>query len=172
MRKVIGIRIGSSCPLDIIFSSPSGRAITLPRRSGVKLSRAECWIRKPESLKFRNSGDGHDGYPDICPGMAEAARKKLGSIRPGISPSGRSPARESREPSIPSTKRRIEEAWVPRFTIMWGLLRLVRGDLNARLKSGGLHVNEALFLTQLEDVEHGCHHRGTGEKGKDRDDRP
>ena len=57
--------------------------------------------------------------------------------------------------SIPSTKRRMEEAWGAKVYDHVGATEIGAWGFECTAQPGGLHVNEALFLTQLEDVETG-----------------
>src|SRR4030043_2284392 len=91
--------------------------------------------------------------PTYILGMADTARKKL-----GIDPAEDLTIRKitcAGEPgaSIPSTKRRMEEAWGAKVYDHVGATEIGAWGFECTAQPGGLHVNEALFLTQLENIE-------------------
>ena len=93
--------------------------------------------------------------PTYILGMADTAKKKL-----GIDPAKDLTIRKitcAGEPgaSIPSTKQRMEEAWGAKVYDHVGATEIGAWGYECTAQSGGLHVNEALFLAQLEDVETG-----------------
>jgi phenylacetate-CoA ligase len=57
--------------------------------------------------------------------------------------------------SIPATKRRMEEAWGASVFDHIGATEIGAWSFECGEQPGGLHVNEALFLVQIEDVETG-----------------
>lgn len=104
--------------------------------------------------------------PTYVLGMADTARKKL-----GIDPARDLWVRKitcAGEPgaSIPSTKRRIEEAWGAKVYDHVGATEVGAWGFECAEQPGGLHVNEALFLVQLEDLETGEVIEEPGRKGK------
>ena len=104
--------------------------------------------------------------PTYVLGMADTAKKKLGI----------DPARDlfirkitcAGEPgaSIPSTKQRMEEAWGAKVYDHVGATEIGAWGFECVAQPGGLHVNEALFLTQLEDIETGKLIEEPGRRGK------
>jgi phenylacetate-CoA ligase len=104
--------------------------------------------------------------PTYVLGMAEAAREKLGI----------DPARDlsitkitcAGEPgaSIPSTKKRMEEAWGAKVYDHVGATEIGAWGFECQHQSGGLHVNEALFLVQLEDFTTGALIEESGIQGR------
>ncbi len=104
--------------------------------------------------------------PTYVLGMAETARKKLGI----------DPARDltikkitcAGEPgaSIPSTKRRLEEAWGAKVYDHVGATEIGAWGFECLEQPGGLHVNEALFMVQLEDLTTGELIEEAGRRGK------
>ena len=93
--------------------------------------------------------------PTYVLNMAETARKKLGldpakdlSIQ-RITCAGEPGA------SIPSTKQRMEEAWGAKVFDHIGATEIGAWSFECLEQPGGLHVNEGLFLVQIEDVETG-----------------
>ena len=93
--------------------------------------------------------------PTYILGMADTARKKLG-IDPAtdlniqkITCAGEPGA------SIPTTKKRMEEAWGAKVYDHIGATEIGAWSYECEEQPGGLHVNEGLFLVQIEDVETG-----------------
>jgi len=104
--------------------------------------------------------------PTYILGMADTAKKKL-----GIDPAKDLSIRKitcAGEPgaSIPSTKQRMEEAWGAKVYDHVGATEIGAWGYECTAQSGGLHVNEALFLAQLEDVETGEIIEEPGRRGK------
>ncbi|MCF8104830.1 MAG: hypothetical protein K9K64_05065 [Desulfohalobiaceae bacterium] len=93
--------------------------------------------------------------PTYVLNMAETARKKLGL----------DPARDfhiqritcAGEPgaNIPSTKQRMEETWGAKVFDHIGATEIGAWSFECLEQPGGLHVNDGLFLVQIEDVESG-----------------
>ncbi len=93
--------------------------------------------------------------PTYVLGMADTARRKL-----GIDPAKALTIRRitcAGEPgaSIPTTKRRMEEAWGAKVYDHIGATEIGAWSYECLEQPGGLHVNEALFLVEIEDVETG-----------------
>lgn len=91
--------------------------------------------------------------PTYILGMADTAR--------GM---GRDPSRLSIEritcagepgASIPATKRRMEEAWGARVYDHSGATEIGAWSFECTAQPGGIHVNEAMFLVELFDLETG-----------------
>jgi phenylacetate-CoA ligase len=104
--------------------------------------------------------------PTYVLGMADTALKKL-----GINPAKDLTIRKitcAGEPgaSIPSTKRRMEEAWGAKVYDHVGATEIGAWGFECMEQPGGLHVNEALFLVELEDLETGQLIEEAGRKGK------
>ncbi|MFZ7113118.1 MAG: phenylacetate--CoA ligase family protein [Desulfatiglandales bacterium] len=103
--------------------------------------------------------------PTYILGMADTAKKKMGldpekmSIRK-ITCAGEPGA------SIPATKKRMEEAWNAKVYDHAGATEIGAWCFECEEQSGGLHVNEALFLVEIEDVETGEPIYETGRRGK------
>lgn len=93
--------------------------------------------------------------PTYVLNMAETAKNKLGL----------DPARDlhvqritcAGEPgaNIVSTKKRMEEAWGAKVFDHIGATEIGAWSFECQEQPGGLHVNEGLFLVQIEDVESG-----------------
>ena len=93
--------------------------------------------------------------PTYVLGMADTARRKL-----GIDPAKELTIRRitcAGEPgaSIPTTKRRMEEAWGAKVYDHIGATEIGAWSYECLEQPGGLHVNEALFLVEIEDIETG-----------------
>jgi phenylacetate-CoA ligase len=104
--------------------------------------------------------------PTYVLGMADSAKKKL-----GIDPARDLSIRKitcAGEPgaSIPSTKQRMEEAWGAKVYDHVGATEIGAWGYECAAQPGGLHVNEALFLVQLEDIETGEIIEEPGRRGK------
>jgi phenylacetate-CoA ligase len=104
--------------------------------------------------------------PTYVLGMADAARRELGL----------DPAKDlniskilcAGEPgaSIPSTKKRMEEAWGAKVYDHVGATEIGAWGYECTAQPGGLHVNEALFLVEIEDVMTGEIITEPGRRGK------
>lgn len=68
--------------------------------------------------------------------------------------------------SIPATKKRMEEAWGAKVYDHVGATEIGAWAYECTAQPGGLHVNEALFLAELEDMETGEPITEPGERGK------
>jgi phenylacetate-CoA ligase len=103
--------------------------------------------------------------PTYILGMAETARSKM-----GIDPAelGISKITCAGEPgaSIPSTKRRMEEAWHAKVFDHAGATEIGAWSYECRHQPGGMHVNEAFFLVEIEDLDTGEIIETAGRQGK------
>ena len=104
--------------------------------------------------------------PTYVLGMADAARNKLG-IEPAkdlniqkITCAGEPGA------SIPTTKKRMEAAWGAKVYDHIGATEIGAWSYECTEQPGGLHVNEALFLVEIEDIETGEVITNPGKEGK------
>jgi len=104
--------------------------------------------------------------PTYVLGMADAARNKLG-IEPArdlsiqkITCAGEPGA------SIPTTKKRMEAAWGAKVYDHIGATEIGAWSYECTEQPGGLHVNEALFLVEIEDIETGEIITNPGKEGK------
>jgi phenylacetate-CoA ligase len=102
--------------------------------------------------------------PTYVLGMADTARKM------GIAPSslGIRKITCAGEPgaSIPPTKKRMEEAWSAKVYDHAGATEIGAWCFECTAQSGGLHVNEAFFLVEIQDVETGEYIEEPGRRGK------
>jgi phenylacetate-CoA ligase len=105
------------------------------------------------------------GTPTYMLSMAATARDKL-----GIDPSALSIEKITcaGEPgaSIPSTKQRMEEAWGAKVYDHAGATEIGAWSYECTAQPGGMHVNEAFFLVEIEDVETGAIIDEPGRRGK------
>jgi phenylacetate-CoA ligase len=103
--------------------------------------------------------------PTYVLGMAETARSKM-----GIDPAelGISKITCAGEPGagIPSTKRRMEEAWNAKVFDHAGATEIGAWSYECRHQPGGMHVNEAFFLVEIEDLDTGKIIETAGRQGK------
>ncbi len=102
--------------------------------------------------------------PTYILGMAETARKM------GINPPTDLFIRKitvAGEPggSIPATRKRMEDAWGAKVFDQVGSTEIGHWGWECRHQAG-LHVNEGLFLVELEDIETGKPIDKPGQKGK------
>lgn len=68
--------------------------------------------------------------------------------------------------SIPSTKKRMQEAWGAKVFDHCGATEIGAWGFECEEQSGGIHVNEALFLAQVEDLETGELVQEPGRRGR------
>lgn len=105
------------------------------------------------------------GTPTYILGMAETARRRLGLDPSSLSIEKITCAGEPGA-SIPGTKHRMESAWGARVYDHAGATEIGAWSYECEAQPGGLHVNEALFLVEIEDVETGRIIREPGRRGK------
>jgi phenylacetate-CoA ligase len=91
--------------------------------------------------------------PTYVLGMADAAKNKL-----GIDPAkdlGIHKITCAGEPgaSIPTTKKRMQDAWGAKVYDHIGATEIGAWSYECTEQPGGLHVNEGLFLVEIEDLE-------------------
>ena len=103
--------------------------------------------------------------PTYVLGMADTARDKM-----GIDPAGLGIKRITcaGEPGalIPATKKRMEEAWNAKVFDHAGATEIGAWGFECEAQPGALHINEAMFLTQVEDIETGQLVTEPGRRGK------
>jgi phenylacetate-CoA ligase len=68
--------------------------------------------------------------------------------------------------SIPTTKKRMEEAWGAKVYDHAGATEIGAWCYECAAQPGGLHVNEGLFLVEIEDMETGDIIEEPGRRGK------
>jgi phenylacetate-CoA ligase len=103
--------------------------------------------------------------PTYVLGMADTARRKLG-IDPAkdlqirrITVAGEAGG------SVPATKKRMEEAWGAKVYDHVGATEIGAWSFECAYQSG-LHINEALFLVEIEDIDSGEIITEPGRRGK------
>ena len=121
----------------------------------------EARILKMQELKCTAFG----ATPTYVLGLADKARKM------GIDPAKDLYIRRitvAGEPggSIPTTKKRMEDAWGAKVYDHIGATEIGAWCYECTEQPGGLHVNEGLFLVEIEDVETGELITGPGKRGK------
>ena len=103
--------------------------------------------------------------PTYVLGMAETARSKLG-IDPRELTIRRITCAGEPGALVPSTKGRMEEAWGAKVFDHAGATEIGAWSYECDAQPGGMHVNEALFLVQIEDVATGELITEPGRRGK------
>jgi len=102
--------------------------------------------------------------PTYVLGMADSAK------RMGIDPRSLSIRKITcaGEPgaSIPATKKRMEECWNAKVYDHAGATEIGAWSFECESQCGGLHVNEAFFLVEIQDVETGEYIEAPGRRGK------
>jgi phenylacetate-CoA ligase len=105
------------------------------------------------------------GTPTYILGMAEIARQKLDIDSAKLAINKITCAGECGA-SIPSTKKRMEDAWGAKVFDHAGATEIGAWSFECAHQSGGMHVNEALFLVEIEDIETGEIIESPGKRGK------
>jgi phenylacetate-CoA ligase len=103
--------------------------------------------------------------PTYVLSMASVARERLG-IDPATLTIERITCAGEPGALIPATKRRMEEAWGAKVFDHAGATEIGAWGYECEAQSGGLHVNEALFLVEIEDMETGEIIEGPGRRGR------
>lgn len=103
--------------------------------------------------------------PTYVLGMAATAKDRM-----GIDPFGLTIDKITcaGEPGalIPSTKKRMEEAWGAKVYDHAGATEIGAWGYECLAQPGGMHVNEAMFLVEIEDLETGEIIHQPGRRGK------
>ena len=103
--------------------------------------------------------------PTYVLGMADVARRKLGIDLPNDLQIRRITVAGEPGGSIPATRKRMEEAWGAKVYDHIGATEIGAWSYECTYQCG-LHVNEALFLVEIEDVDTGEIITTPGRKGK------
>jgi phenylacetate-CoA ligase len=103
--------------------------------------------------------------PTYVLGMADTARDKM-DIDPSSLTIDKITCAGEPGASIPSTKKRMEEAWGAKVYDHAGATEIGAWSYECTEQSEGLHVNEALFLVEIEDTETGEIIEEPGKRGK------
>ena len=105
------------------------------------------------------------GTPTYILGMAETARMKMDMDPSGL-PICKITCAGECGASIPATKKRLEDAWNAKVYDHAGATEIGAWSFECAEQPGGMHVNEALFLVEIQDVETGEIIEETGRRGK------
>ena len=105
------------------------------------------------------------GTPTYILGMAETARSKM-NLDPSKLTIEKITCAGECGASIPSTKKRLEDAWGAKVYDHAGATEIGAWSFECTEQPGGLHVNEPLFLVEIEDVETGEIIEEPGRRGK------
>ena len=103
--------------------------------------------------------------PTYVLGMADTAKTKMG-IDPATLGIEKITCAGEPGASIPSTKNRMQTAWGARVFDHAGATEIGAWSYECLAQPGGLHVNEAFFLVEIEDVETGEIIEKPGRRGK------
>ncbi|MEW6664506.1 MAG: AMP-binding protein [Thermodesulfobacteriota bacterium] len=104
--------------------------------------------------------------PTYVLGMAETAKNKLGMDVARDLHVRRITCAGEPGASVPSTKKRMEEAWGARVYDHIGATESGAWGYECQAQPGGLHVNEAFYLIEIEDLETGKPVSTPGKEGK------
>ena len=105
------------------------------------------------------------GTPTYLLNMAEVARSHLGLDPASLSIERITCAGEPGA-SIPGTKKRLEQSWGAKVFDHAGATEIGAWSFECLAQPGGLHVNEGLFLVEIEDLQTGEMITGPGKVGK------
>jgi len=103
--------------------------------------------------------------PTYVLGMAATARDQIG-IDPSKMAINKITCAGEPGASIPSTKKRMETAWGAKVYDHAGATEIGAWSYECQEQPGGLHVNEAFFLVEIEDIETGEIIEEPGRRGK------
>ena len=103
--------------------------------------------------------------PTYVLGMADTARNKMGIDPKSLSINKITCAGEPGA-GIPTTKKRIEEAWGAKVFDHAGATEIGAWSFECADQPHGMHVNEGLFLVEIEDLETGKIIEEPGKRGK------
>jgi len=103
--------------------------------------------------------------PTYVLGMADTARNQL-HLDPAALPITKITCAGEPGALIPATKKRIEEAWGAKVYDHAGATEIGAWGFECASQPGALHVNEAMFLAEVEDVETGKPVTEPGQRGK------
>ena len=103
--------------------------------------------------------------PTYVLGMADTARNKMG-IDPTTLSINKITCAGEPGAGIPSTKKRIEDAWGAKVFDHAGATEIGAWSFECADQPHGMHVNEGLFLVEIEDLETGKIIEEPGKRGK------
>lgn len=105
------------------------------------------------------------GTPTYILGMAELARKQLG-IDPATLTVNKITCAGEPGALVAATKKRIENAWGAKVYDHAGATEIGAWGFECSCQCGGIHVNEAMFLAEVEDLDTGIPVTKSGERGR------
>ncbi|MEW5912144.1 MAG: phenylacetate--CoA ligase family protein [Thermodesulfobacteriota bacterium] len=105
------------------------------------------------------------GTPTYMLNMADVAQNRLG-LDPAAMSINKITCAGEPGASIPSTKRRIEEAWGAKLYDHAGATEIGAWSYECTAQPGGLHVNEGLFLVEIDDLVTGESITEPGRRGR------
>ena len=103
--------------------------------------------------------------PTYLLGMADTAIKKMG-IDPSESSINKITCAGEPGACIPATKKRLQDAWGAKVYDHAGATEIGAWSYECLEQPGGMHVNEALFLVEIADIETGEIIEEPGRRGK------
>jgi phenylacetate-CoA ligase len=103
--------------------------------------------------------------PTYVLGMADTAKNNMG-LEPAEMSIDKITCAGEPGAGIPSTKKRMEEAWGAKVYDHAGATEIGAWSYECQAQPGGMHVNEAFFLCEIEDVETGEIISEPGRRGK------
>jgi phenylacetate-CoA ligase len=103
--------------------------------------------------------------PTYVLGMADTAKTKMG-IDPASLTINKITCAGEPGASIPTTKKRMEEAWGAKVYDHAGATEIGAWCYECDEQPGGLHVNEAFFLVEIQDPDTGEYIQEPGRRGK------
>ncbi len=103
--------------------------------------------------------------PTYVLNMADVAKNKMG-IDPSSLPINKITCAGEPGAGIPSTKKRMEDAWGAKVFDHSGATEIGAWSYECAHQPCGMHVNEAMFLVEIEDLETGEIIEEPGRKGK------
>jgi phenylacetate-CoA ligase len=118
-------------------------------------------ILKIQELK----ADALMATPTYILGMAATAKNKM-DLDPASLGINKITCAGEPGASIPSTKKRMQEAWNAKVYDHAGATEIGAWSFECTVQPGGTHVNEAFFLVEIEDVETGEIIEEPGRRGK------
>jgi phenylacetate-CoA ligase len=121
----------------------------------------EARILKMQELRV----NGFMATPTYVLGIADTAKNKM-NIDPRSLGIKKITCAGEPGASIPATKKRMEEAWGAKVYDHAGATEIGAWGYECDEQPGGLHVNEGLFLVEIEDVDTGEIITAPGKRGK------
>ncbi|MBL7213897.1 MAG: phenylacetate--CoA ligase family protein [Desulfobacteraceae bacterium] len=103
--------------------------------------------------------------PTYVLGMADTARNSMG-LKPAEMSINKITCAGEPGASIPSTKKRMEEAWGAKVFDHAGATEIGAWSYECDCQPNGMHVNEGFFLVEIQDLETGQIIHEPGKKGK------